>query len=178
MSKPTGTGAFTIAQIILEKAEFSHSADPFTVEAVPLEAQAEVELGLNVAHNADRTASVVRLRLSTRDDGSTGETVKYRFDVTVSTLVALQAPLPVEHDKFFAGSVAAILFPFVREVIASLTSRGRFGVNWIQPLNVRAALEGAVEVSDGRVAQPSAVKARKATAIRNVKRRQRTDGAG
>jgi len=41
-------------------------------------------------------------------------------------------------DRYFTTSGAALLYPFVRQVVADLTSRGRFGPVWLNPMNVTA----------------------------------------
>ena len=39
---------------------------------------------------------------------------------------------PVEYVKSAAGPM---LYPFVRETLANITSRGRFGSIWLKPFN-------------------------------------------
>jgi hypothetical protein len=41
-------------------------------------------------------------------------------------------------DRYFTTSGAALLYPFVRQVVADLTWRGRFGPVWLNPMNVAA----------------------------------------
>jgi preprotein translocase subunit SecB len=141
--------AFSIAQIILEKASFSHGGDPFTVAPVANESVLPNDISVNVeaAHSIDRKSSVVRLRIVAEGKELVDE-VKYVFDVTVSGIFDITAPLPTDQESAFVVSAAAILLPFAREVVANITLRGRFGPMWLQPINIRAALGDAIKTAE------------------------------
>lgn len=57
-----------------------------------------------------------------------------------------------EHEKFELGTYltskgCALLFPFIRETIANLTARGRFGPVWLNPVNVVALMASDSTIS-------------------------------
>ena len=43
-----------------------------------------------------------------------------------------------ELEAYLKSNGWALLFPFVREALANLTGRGRFGPIWMNPVNVLA----------------------------------------
>jgi len=48
---------------------------------------------------------------------------------------------------YLTGPATATLFPFVREALANITGRGRFGPVWLKPFNLNAVQqEGAPDV--------------------------------
>jgi preprotein translocase subunit SecB len=53
----------------------------------------------------------------------------------------VSGPLPNNYLDVIAGTGGTILLPFLREVIANFTGRGRFGPVWVNPINFRAALQ-------------------------------------
>lgn len=71
-----------------------------------------------------------------------------------------EANMPLE--KYATISGVSLLYPFLREAVANLTQRGRFGPVWLSPLNVAAAVEGA-RVPAGRA---KAVRRRPARRVR------------
>ena len=157
MTSATPPSAFSLAQIIVEKVQFSHTGDPFSVVPTPtLDILPEgIEMSAEAAQSDDGRTHVVRLRLFGDPHASQG--VRYAFDVTVAGLFELKETLPREQASIFMQSAATILFPFVREMVANLTSRGRFGVAWLQPINVRAALaEAQANEVDSTMAEPEA----------------------
>jgi hypothetical protein len=53
----------------------------------------------------------------------------------------------------------SMVFPFVREAIANLTMRGRFGPVWIDPLNVQAIVADAQSIRETLVSQLQQIRA-------------------
>ena len=66
----------------------------------------------------------------------------FRSRIVVAPSVEAPALRPVE---FLARSGVPTLFPFVREAIANITMRGRFGPLWLNPIDVRASVKELVE---------------------------------
>lgn len=53
---------------------------------------------------------------------------------------AEDGPLSIAFADFLQGNAPAILFPFAREVISTMSGRGPYGAFHLNPLNVRALL--------------------------------------
>lgn len=130
----------TIRQVVLESARFSHRADYLqhspTTPIKDLALESQFALGLS----RDRSKGALRLAVRTKDDAKP----LYSFELRMVALVEVQAGqanMPLE--QYAAVSGMSLLYPFLREAVANLTQRGRFGPVWLQPLNVVAAIEGA-----------------------------------
>lgn len=135
----------SIAQVMLARADFKHRADFLSLPPDTKNGNGAVEIAVECQHSAAESLAMVQLRAHNTDDRE----ALYSFDVQMVVILNLHGrppSVPAEH-KALAGTGAAILFPFVRETVASLTSRGRFGPLWLQPMNVRAVLDaGNAEV--------------------------------
>lgn len=136
-----------IGQIVLERALFEHRSDylslPHTTPVAPLPLRISAQLGLG----ADKLNGAIKLSLTT----DRSQQPLYVVEITMAAVVSVKAGeenMPIEQYALTAG--IATLFPFVREVVANLTSRGRFGPIWLHPFNVAAEVERA----ELRQAQP------------------------
>jgi preprotein translocase subunit SecB len=126
-----------IAQIILERVTFAHrdeyltSADQPTPDAVVGTINVEVQSGVS----ADGKNGLVRLRVSTIPENRPF----YVFDVAMVGLVAVETAAPnMSLAQYVATSGSALLYPFVRQLVADLTGRGRYGPVWLNPINLTA----------------------------------------
>ena len=91
-----------------------------------------LEVNVLDVENADR--AVVRLRVK-GDEKS-----QYNFEASYLLLLQLEpddddetGPEQLQHQLAVTG--ATMLMPMVRECIANLTMRGRFGALWLPPIN-------------------------------------------
>jgi preprotein translocase subunit SecB len=66
------------------------------------------------------------------------------YDFTIEYAAVIDR---IAREKFteneLAEIVATMTFPFLREAVANITSRGRFGPVWLNPFNVHEAIERA-----------------------------------
>jgi hypothetical protein len=122
-----------IVQILLERAEFRHRAD--FLEYPPV---TPVELNLKISFSpgitSDGQKAIVRALVETA-----GNDQLYSLAFQMTALVEAEAnaanfPLP----DYIVTNAQAMLFPFLREVVANVTGRGRFGPVWLKPLNIIA----------------------------------------
>jgi preprotein translocase subunit SecB len=122
-----------IAQIFLLQAVFAHREDalslPINHQIGELNLEAEIKTGVN----PDGSAGIVTLTVKTRDE----DNPEYRFAIEMAALVE---EVPAERNlspaEYFEMNGSALLYPFVREVVASLTWKGRFGPIWLKPINL------------------------------------------
>lgn len=123
-----------VAQIFLESASFNHRPD--FLEYPPdstVSAELDIELESGVSDDGNRAR--VRIGVATRDDGD----ALYRFSFVMTALLEAEeqgANFPL--SQYVRTNAWALLTPFVREVIANVTSRGRFGPIWLKPMNLLA----------------------------------------
>lgn len=139
-----------IDQILTESVQFSHRADYFTLGPEgSTEGRAEFQATFMVAD--DQPLAMVKLRAkSAPPDGA--EPSGYTFDIVV--VVMLQVvdgdPRTEQGEKEILAIGINLLIPFMREQVASLTLRGRFGPIWLQPIHVSQVLDSLKRVSEER----------------------------
>lgn len=135
---PTKAPGIRLAQIFLEEVHFSHRADFLSLPVATPPQPGALNFAFQTGFTEDKRRAILRVRATTEGEAKP----IYQLDVTMTALVEVdvQSPnMPLEQYVTTAG--VPLLMPFVRQVIANLTGQGRFGSVWIQPLNVRAALE-------------------------------------
>lgn len=136
VSPPKVPATFTIAQIVLESAQLAHRSDYLSLAPnTPVEA-GEVAMQVQVQVEENATTAVVRVTLSNHE----AEGALYRFEVIVTGILLLGQPFNKADTKALAVSGGGIVFPFVRETVANLTGRGRFGQLWVQPVSIAHAI--------------------------------------
>jgi len=136
-AKPPG---LSIGQILLERVMFEHRADYLKHQPGTPIKDLPVALKFRLGLTPDGTKGVLKLTVKTKGEAKP----LYRFELSMVALVEVQAGqanMPLE--QYAAVSGMSLLYPFLREAVANLTQRGRFGPVWLEPLNVAAAVEGA-----------------------------------
>ncbi len=137
MDQARGPG-IRIHQIFLESASFSHRPDFLSVpSSPPPRMEISTQLQAEFAKDAsDTTLGALRLIYKTDDASSL-----YQFSVTMIAIIAQDRDgANMTLQEYVESSAVALLVPFLREAVANLTGRGRFGPVWLHPLNVRALL--------------------------------------
>jgi len=126
-SKDTG---ISLLQVFLLEAQFSHAPDALQhAPGTPVNVQ--VQITAEAAISEDRTQALVTLRAKTADD----EAGLYRYNIAVSGIFAFESQTSVAIDEFMRKNAPALLTPFLRENLANISSRGRFGPLWLPMLN-------------------------------------------
>jgi preprotein translocase subunit SecB len=134
-----------IGQIFLSVAHFEHRDDALALPPTT-KVEADVEITSTSAGTEDEKKGMITLGIRTLDD----KNPLYRFHVEMTALIEVDPEAPNLSVREYATKHGpAMLFPFLREVVANLTGRGRFGALWLNPFNLRlveAGAEGAVKV--------------------------------
>lgn len=159
-TKPPG---IQIGQIFLEHVFFSHRDDslslPISTPAVVGNVNVQVESGIS----PDEKTGIVRVQVWTVDENKP----IYNIRVVMTALVQVDPAAPnMPLSRYLSGPAAALLYPFVRQVVADLTWRGRFGPVWLSPTNVLipAAAPAPAEVPEAKVSARRGKSRRKARA--------------
>lgn len=131
-----------IEELFLVSSSFAHRSDFLTLDRRKPLGDLEVDAQFQLIQGLAPSVIGVTVRVGTKAATDTA----YKFHAEMMAIIRvdgseLSAPL----DKQLLHSGVSILFPFVRETIANLTMRGRFGAMWIKPINVQAAVEAMVE---------------------------------
>ena len=127
-----------LVQVFLEKAAFKHREDfldlpPDTEPDVPT-----LRVSLETGLSAEGSAALIRTRVRTKPKTRS----IYEFDISMTALIEREkdsANMPLEKYVPLAGWT--LVFPFLREAVANVTGRGRFGPVWLSPFNLRAQAE-------------------------------------
>jgi preprotein translocase subunit SecB len=128
-TKPSG---IKIAQVFLTRAFFEHTRNPIELPSTEPVGDLQVTLQAQVAVDDAGTGGVMILTASSAPE-STG---LYRFVVEmtlVAEVIPEEANIPIREYLTRAGPPT--LYPFVRETLAGLTTKGRFGPVWLNPFN-------------------------------------------
>ena len=127
-----------IAQIFLSSVSFAHREDALRLP--PNTGLGEMEVQINVeieiAHGGDH--GVIRLRAETRPDAN--DLYRLRVEMTAMVMHADGAEGMTVND-YLMKSGSFMVYPFLREAVANLTARGRFGPIWLRPINFKALAE-------------------------------------
>lgn len=126
-----------IAQIFLSVGNFEHRRDML---ALPPDTKVEIQLSVTATaiSKDDGTAGVVSLGVKTNDESDP----IYRFHIEMMALVEAETPNPNMSVSHYVNKIGpTMLFPFLREAVAGITGRGRFGAVWLKPMNLAADLK-------------------------------------
>lgn len=128
----------TISQIVLERAEFAHREDYLRLEPNTALPASSVAMAVQV----QRAEGNVNRAALARVTATSGGDALYHFSVTYVVFYVMEwegnEPVPDDLDQRLMVTGATMLFPFLRETVANLTSRGRFGPSWLAPTNFNA----------------------------------------
>lgn len=140
VSEVNGPG-IRVEQVILEEVVFSHRAD---FMQLPADTKADIgtatmKVGVGVTDPPDR--ALLHFDLESSPDNRPVYNVRLR-------LTAFFSATPQTRDflrKFATTAGPGLIVPFVREALASITSRGRFGPVWLKAINTRQIVQGLLE---------------------------------
>lgn len=134
----------SVSQIFLSRAHFEHHPNFLSMpaDAGAGKDQAPVKVQAKVALSEDGSSGAIAISVT-----SDSEDALYRYEIEMMGLVSRDpdANLPVR--DFLLNNGPALLYPFLREAVASITLRGRFGPNWLKPFNWKAVLPEATGAS-------------------------------
>lgn len=121
-----------IAQIFLAVANFMHRKDALQL---PTATSVELSIAMKVTAVVGEDGSGGILSIEAKTDDALDPV--YRFQIEMVALVEAEVPSPnlSVHD-YLTKMGPTMLFPFLREAVAAVTGRGRFGAVWIKPMNL------------------------------------------
>lgn len=139
-----------IGQVFLSFASFDHREDALQLPTNTPLGEIAVQLDVQIKIAEDGDGGIIRLRAGTKP----GADDLYRFRVEMTAMVAHAGGVGGMTVKdYLMKSGAFMVYPFLREAVANLTIRGRFGPVWLRPINFMALAE---QMNDETVAARSA----------------------
>jgi preprotein translocase subunit SecB len=124
----------SIAAIHLDEARFSHIPD--LLSAMPTGQAASHFSDIEVQVLEDDAHESVAVRLTAKSGAGSKQ---YVFLIRYVIIFNVSGERPEDFQKRIAATGAHMLLPFVRELVGSLSGRGRFGPVWINPVNFAEA---------------------------------------
>lgn len=141
----------TLEAVYLESCRFSHRADYLSIDPAAVNAAQSISSSATLALSDDGLGALVKLRVNTLDpEEATAE--KYSFEVVLACAFRFPEDTPtteVERNQVIASGVATLM-PFAREAVASITSKGRFGVTLLPSINSQIVMEQLRSASAAR----------------------------
>lgn len=130
----------TIGQILLEEVRFKHRRSDFLSLPGGEQVQSTVNLTIETLNSDSWDSAAVRLRIV-----SDAPEAPYHFDVSYVVVYEIDfegaATRPTDFRQRVGVTGATMALPFVRELVANLSSRGRFGPTWIAPTDFSALVQ-------------------------------------
>ncbi len=122
-----------ISQIVLESAQFKHRDDYLTIPLGKDVGASGVKMNIQVARAEEDPKAAALVRLVARSD----ENAVYQFDISYVIFYSMEwdegEDEPGNLDQRLIQTGSNMLLPYVRELVSSLTGRGRFGPTWVAP---------------------------------------------
>lgn len=125
-------GGLGNVQVILESCEFRHKQDLFSGVSGSPTKPVRAHIGVELIGSEDGKGAAVRLRVICDDAEA-----PYFYSVAYLVFYQLKS-IPKGEEERLAITGATMAMPFVRELVANLSSRGRFGPTWVSPFNFAA----------------------------------------
>lgn len=135
-----------IAQVFLLRAWFEHREDVLDLPHNTPVPELKIDVRTRIGFKPDDSEGIIILTVQTSDKN---ENPLYRFLVEIAGSVKQEATKNMGVQEYLTKNGTAMLYPFLREVVANLTLRGRFGPVWLKPINTKlsqtVAREGATQ---------------------------------
>jgi preprotein translocase subunit SecB len=148
-ANPTGLG---IGHIFLVGAGFKHRDNLLEVPANTRVGPQQITVGIQFGILNEGEAYFVQLTVnSVQDDPA----ALYDFSVTMGGIFEQGPAVKELSHREIMEIGGTILFPFLRETVANLTQRGRFGPVWLNPFNVRALAQSAEQNESAESENPA-----------------------
>jgi preprotein translocase subunit SecB len=128
MSQPSEAG-FRIISILVLESNFKREAEIDFQKAI------ENKLGLNVAGQKIEATNNYAIEVLVTLNGVDKEKTEYFFEVKTVGFFEKSGTPAISDEQFININAPAIIFPFIREHIASLALKGGLGTILLPPIN-------------------------------------------
>jgi len=126
----------TFGQVALAAVEFRHREDFLAFAPTNRAASMTINVEVRTTLYNDGAAAGVSLKVFTDPEE---KEAPYHFSIEmVAVIESVPSQENLPPDEYVKTLGATTLYPFLREFLANLTMRGRFGPVWLNPLNIQA----------------------------------------
>lgn len=150
MSEPVAQNQFTLEQIYLKDCSFESPLAPsiFTEELSPPEAGVNIQTQINGLPNRPGSHEVV---LAVTIEAKSEDRSLFVCEVQMAALVTLSPQDESEQSRILGARAPEALFPYVRQTISDLVTRGGFLPVMLQPLDFDAIYEQQASQSSAQL---------------------------
>ena len=140
-----------VGQVFLKRAEFDHAPGMLETSELRQANEHMIRINVSIALGADdATKGLVLLSAETRPNNPGC----YQFKVEMAGLFETETGAEnMTMADYLQGPAIAAMFPFLREAVANITGRGRFGSVWLKALNIAAIKLDEVPATEADSAQ-------------------------
>lgn len=136
---PTKSPGIRFDQIFLNSAHFTHREDALNLPPdTPHPANMRIDVRIQFYRHTEPGKAGVGITVSTDPED---QSILYQFELE---MVVLASEISTQENMsvldYIKGPALVAAVPFLREAVASLTIRGRFGPVWLQPMNLQHVL--------------------------------------
>jgi preprotein translocase subunit SecB len=151
---------FGLLKLVVSKASMRETQVIVPAEPAPKSFEMNVALGVRIAMAPELKQAEVTLMVKVTPDQAVRP---YEIEVHVLGHFGVKDGSLEQLDQFAKNQAPVILFPYVRQVVHSLTLDGRYGAIRLDPINIRATLgaddwvtddDEAAAVADGKPDAP------------------------
>lgn len=141
-----------IDQVFLIDSQFRHRADFLRYAPSTEITSLDISVEIKAFGPPDGGIAGVAVKVATNPDD---QGALYQFSVQMGALVSsVQGEENMPPQEYVTQAGASFLYPFLRECVANLTSRGRFGPIYLKPFNLRQALSSENKMAAARPRKP------------------------
>lgn len=134
-----------IAQVFVSSVIFQHREDALTLPAKTDVGHLPFDVSVEIGTSPAGDQGIVKISMETPKEGRP----LYYVNVEMIGLVEQEAGAEKNTVRdYLIRSGAFMIFPFMRECIANITARGRFGPVWVKPVNFEALAKRMQENAD------------------------------
>jgi preprotein translocase subunit SecB len=121
------------SQVFLNELHFKQHPNALSIDARTPIPKLPVDMSLKVLDRKDKRAAAAFFKVETSNEA---EDLLYRMTVEMVAVVeAIPGEENIEPSEYAKNFAPSALYPFVRELIANITQRARFGPVWLAPFN-------------------------------------------
>jgi preprotein translocase subunit SecB len=121
-----------IDQVFLLRATFAHREDVFQLPPTTPITDMPVQMVAAVTGKVGNRGAAMKLRAYTEPDAQG----LYAFDIEVGAVVsAVEGEENLDPLEFISANGVIAFYPYLREAVANITMKGRFGPMWMKPIN-------------------------------------------
>ncbi len=152
----TKSPGVNIGQIFAGEVRFAHRSDALALPPTTRHEVTDVQVTFEIREAEDKKSALLKARISTNPSDSNA---LYQFAIEVIAIAnAVEGQESLAPAEFLKIAGIATLYPFLRELVANITMRGRFGPVWLNPINPRGLLDEGKTITSPAKSLPSGKK--------------------